>query len=118
MHYLYAALIGLFGGVASGMFGIGGGIVMVPAMIFLLKTDPRLAVGTSLAVIVPTAIVGSFRHHAFANIDWRLALMLVPTALIGGWLGPWFAEKMSSLGLKRAFGVLLLAAGVKLLTGR
>ncbi|HAV64635.1 MAG TPA: hypothetical protein DCY13_19995 [Verrucomicrobiales bacterium] len=118
MQYLYAALIGLLGGVAGGMFGIGGGIVMVPAMIFLLKTDPKIAIGTSLAVIVPTAIVGTFRHYSFANIDWRVAFMLAPTALIGGWIGPQIAEKMPVLGLKRAFGVLLLLAGLKLLTGR
>jgi uncharacterized membrane protein YfcA len=118
MQYLFAAFIGLFGGVASGLFGIGGGIVMVPAMIFLMKQDPKIAVGTSLAVIVPTALVGSFRHYAFDNIDGRIALMLAPTALIGGWLGPQIAESISGLALKRAFGVLLLLAGVKLLTSR
>lgn len=118
MQYLYAALIGLFGGVASGLFGIGGGIVMVPALIFLMKQDPKIAVGTSLAVIVPTALVGSFRHFAYHNIDWRIALMLAPTALVGGWIGPWIAESISGLSLKRSFGVLLLLAGVKLLTGK
>lgn len=118
MQYFYAALIGLFGGVASGMFGIGGGIVMVPAMIFLLNTDPKIAIGTSLVVIVPTAIVGSFRHWAFDNIDWRVVLMLVPTALIGGWIGPRIAEAMPVVGLKRAFGVLLLLAGLRLLYGK
>jgi len=118
MQYLYAAVIGLLGGAASGLFGIGGGIVMVPAMIFLMKQDPRIAVGTSLAVIVPTALVGSFRHYSFDNIDWRIALMLAPTALIGGWIGPQIAEAISSLALKRAFAVLLLVAGVKLLAGK
>ena len=118
MQYLYAALIGLGGGVASGMFGIGGGIVMVPAMILLLAQESKVAVGTSLAVIVPTAIVGSFRHHGFANIDWRVVLMLAPTALIGGWIGPQLAESMSNLALKRAFGCLLLVAAAKLLLGK
>lgn len=118
MQYLYAALIGLFGGVASGLFGIGGGIVMVPAMIFLMKQEPRIAVGTSLAVIVPTALVGTFRHYHFGNIDWRIALMLAPTALIGGFIGPQIAEAISGLALKRAFGILMLLAGVKLLAGK
>lgn len=118
MQYLYAALIGLFGGVASGLFGIGGGIVMVPAMIFLMKQDPKIAVGTSLAVIVPTALVGSFRHYAFHNIDWRIALMLAPTALIGGYFGPQIAEAISGPALKRAFGILMLVAGVKLVVGK
>lgn len=115
MQYLYAALIGLVGGAASGMFGIGGGIVMVPAMIFLLQQEPKVAVGTSLAVIVPTAIIGSFRHHGFANVDWRIVLMLAPTALIGGWFGPQLAEAISNLALKRAFGCVLLLAAARLL---
>ncbi len=118
MQYLYAAVIGLIGGVASGMFGIGGGIVMVPAMIFFLKLEPLVAVGTSLLVIVPTAIVGSAQHLRFDNIDWRIALLLIPTALVGGWIGPQIAEAISGLALKRAFAVLLLLAGVKLLIGK
>jgi uncharacterized membrane protein YfcA len=69
-------------------------------------------------VIVPTALVGSFRHYTFDNIDWRLVLMLAPTALIGGWIGPQLAEAMSGVALKRAFGGLLLLAGFKLLIGK
>ena len=118
MQYLLAALIGLGGGVASGLFGVGGGIVMVPAMIFLLAQDPKVAVGTSLAVIVPTALVGSFRHATFDNVDWRIVMMLVPTALIGGWIGPQIAEAISGLALKRAFGCVLLLVAAKLLIGK
>jgi len=119
MHYLYAAAIGLAGGIASGLFGVGGGIIMVPAMIFMMQLDPKISVGTSLVVIVPTALVGSFRHHSFDNIDWRIALMLLPTALIGGWIGPHLAEHhLSGTGLKRAFGGLLLVASIKLLMSR
>lgn len=66
MHYLIAGLIGLVSGVTSGLFGVGGGIVMVPAMIYFLTPpirDIKQAIGTSLAVIIPTAIVGTFKHH-------------------------------------------------------
>jgi uncharacterized protein len=118
MQFLYAALIGLAGGVAGGMFGVGGGIVMVPAMIFLLKMEPKIAVGTSLVVIVAIALTGSLRHHWFGNIDWRIAGLLVPTALIGGWLGPQIADGISGLALKRAFACLLLLAAGKLLIGK
>ena len=55
MHYLIAAVIGLVGGVTSGLFGVGGGVVMVPAMFYLLKLDLKTAIGTSLVVIIPTA---------------------------------------------------------------
>ena len=118
MQYLYAALIGLMGGVTGGMFGVGGGIVMVPAMIVLLKMEPKIAVGTSLVVIVAIALVGSFRHHTFAQVDWRIVLLLVPTALLGGWYGPEFAKALSGVALKRGFACLLLLAAGKLLISK
>jgi len=118
MQYLYAALIGLTGGVASGLFGVGGGIVMVPAMIFFLQLDVRAAIGTSLAVIIPTALVGTFQHHQLANVQWRLVLLLAPGAMLGGFCGAWLTKHVPVLGLKRAFGCLLLVAAVKLLIGK
>jgi len=118
MQYLYAAMIGLAGGVASGLFGVGGGIVMVPAMIFFLQLDPKSAIGTSLAVIIPTALVGTFQHHQLANVQWRIVLLLLPGAVVGGFFGAWLTQHIPALGLKRAFGCLLLVAAAKLLIGR
>ncbi|MBI3877830.1 MAG: sulfite exporter TauE/SafE family protein [Verrucomicrobia bacterium] len=115
MQYLIAGLIGLVSGVTSGLFGVGGGIIMVPAMMFFMKLDIKHAVGTSLAVIIPTALVGSFKHHTQGNVDWRVALSLVPTALAGGVAGAWLTTQVSSDNLKRAFGGLLIVAGAKLL---
>jgi uncharacterized membrane protein YfcA len=118
MQYLYAALIGLTGGVASGLFGVGGGIVMVPAMIFFLQLDAKAAIGTSLAVIIPTALVGTLQHHQLANVQWRLVLLLAPGAMLGGFCGAWLTKHIPVLGLKRAFGCLLLVAAAKLLIGK
>ena len=118
MNLVYAAFIGLAGGVAGGLFGIGGGIVMVPAMIFLLKMDPKAAIGTSLAVIIPTAVVGAFKHFDLGNLQWRIALMLMPTAIAGGYLGAWLTSRVPEIGLKRAFGCLMLIVAVKLLFGK
>jgi uncharacterized membrane protein YfcA len=118
MQFLYAALIGVGGGLASGLFGVGGGIVMVPAMVFFLNMDVKAAVGTSLAVIVPTALIGTFQHHHLGNVQWRTAMMLMPTAVVGGFCGAWLTKHIPVLGLKRAFGCLLLVAAVKLLTGK
>jgi len=118
MQFLYAALIGVGGGLASGLFGVGGGIVMVPAMVFFLGMNVKAAVGTSLAVIVPTAMVGTFQHFQLGNVQWRVAGMLLPTALIGGFCGAWLTQHIPVLGLKRAFGGLLLIAAVKLLLSK
>jgi len=116
MNYLIAGLIGLVGGVTSGMFGVGGGVVMVPAMVLLLGVkDIKVAIGTSLAVIVPTAIMGSYKHHQHGNVDWRTAACLAPTAIMGGFLGVWITTLMSADNLKKAFGAFLVLVGVKLL---
>lgn len=118
MQILYSALIGLGGGLVSGLFGVGGGVVMVPALIFFLNMDIKAAVGTSLAVIVPTAIIASFQHHNLGNVQWRVAFMLMPTAVLGGFCGAWLTKHIPVLGLKRAFGCLLLIAAVKLLMSK
>ncbi len=115
MLYLYAGLIGLIGGVTSGLFGVGGGVVMVPAMMLLLKLDIKSAIGTSLAVIVPTALIGTFKHHGLGHVDWRLALALAPTALVGGFFGSWLTKFIASADLKRAFGGFLILVGARLL---
>ncbi len=115
MQYLYAAIIGLVGGVASGLFGVGGGIIMVPGMAFLLKLDMKIAVGTSLAVIIPTAITGVLKHHQLRQVDWTLAALLMPTAILGGLIGPWLTTKLASPELQRLFGGFLVLVGFRLL---
>ena len=112
MQYVIAALIGLVGGVTSGLFGVGGGIVMVPAMFYLLKVDIKTAIGTSLVVIIPTAISGALKHQHLGHIDWRVAASLVPLAITGGFLGAYLTGHLPADLLKRLFGGLLVAAGV------
>src|SRR5262245_51551685 len=112
MHYVLAALIGLVGGLTSGLFGVGGGIVMVPAMFYLLKTDIKTAVGTSLVVIIPTALTGAFKHHHLGHINWSVAASLVPLAIVGGFVGAWLTGPLHAETLKRLFGGLLVCAGL------
>ena len=105
-------------GIASGLFGVGGGIVMVPAMMFLLSPpirDIKQAVGTSLVVIIPTALVGSLKHFQQGNVDWRTALSLAPLALVGSYFGAWLTTHIAADNLKRAFGGFIILVGAKLL---
>jgi uncharacterized membrane protein YfcA len=121
MQYFIAGIIGLVSGVTSGLFGVGGGIVMVPAMLLLLSPpirDIKQAIGTSLVVIIPTAIMGSYKHLAQGNVEWRTALSLAPLAIAGSYLGAWLTTHIPSENLKRAFGVLIILVGVKLLFGK
>ena len=111
-----AGLIGLVSGVTSGLFGVGGGIVMVPAMLWLLPIrDIKQAVGTSLLVIIPTALITSLKHFQQGNVDWRIALALAPMAIVGGYGGAWLTTLVSAGQLKRAFGAVLVVVGCRLL---
>jgi uncharacterized membrane protein YfcA len=121
MNYLIGGLIGLVSGVTSGFFGVGGGIVMVPAMLFLLSPpirDIKQAIGTSLAVIIPTALIGSCKHYHQGNVHWPSVLALAPLAIAGGYLGAWLTQRISAPDLKRAFGGFLVLVGVYLLASR
>src|SRR5215212_263211 len=116
-QYIMAGLIGVLGGVTSGLFGVGGGVIMVPAMLLLLSPpirDIKQAIGTSLVVIVPTAIMGSLKHHQQGNVHWLTAATLVPTALIGSYYGAFLTKVITAEDLKRAFGMFLVLVGLKL----
>jgi uncharacterized protein len=118
MNYLIAGFIGLVSGITSGMFGVGGGVVMVPAMVLLLSPpirDIKQAVGTSLAVIIPTAVIGSLRHHQLHNVHWPTALALAPMAIVGTLAGTWFTTQISAENLKRTFGGFIVVVGLRLL---
>jgi len=121
MHYLIAGIIGLVSGVTSGLFGVGGGIVMVPAMLLLLSPpirDIKQAIGTSLVVIIPTALMGSWKHALQGNVEWRTALALAPLAVAGSYLGAWLTTHIPADNLKRAFGGFIILVGLKLLLGK
>jgi uncharacterized membrane protein YfcA len=118
MHYFIAGIIGLASGITSGLFGVGGGIIMVPAMMFFLSPpirDIKQAIGTSLVVIIPTALMGSYRHLTQGNVEWRTALALAPLAIAGSYLGAWLTTQIPADNLKRAFGGFLMLVGARLL---
>lgn len=114
-NYLLAGLIGLVGGIISGLFGVGGGVILVPAMMFFLGMGIHKAVGSSLVVIIPTAIMGAYKHHQLGNVDWRIVLALIPTAILGGYIGAWLTSQISAGNLKRTFGGFLILVGCRLL---
>ncbi len=122
MSYLIAGIIGLVSGITSGLFGVGGGVVMVPAMLLLLSPpirDIKQAIGTSLVVIIPTALMGAFKHSnpdpKISNIHWPTVLALAPTAIIGGYLGAWLTALIHADNLKRGFGAFIIVVGCRLL---
>lgn len=114
MSYFIIALIGVLGGIVSGLFGVGGGILFVPLLILLKNFNPHLAIGTSLAVIVPTALVAAFRHSLAGMIDWKTVLILALFAIGGAWLGSELSLKLETGVLRRLYAFFLLALAFKL----
>jgi len=110
--------IGLISGITSGLLGVGGGIIMVPAMTLIAKLPVKIAIGTSLAVIIPTALVGVFKHHQQGNVNWEVAAYLSVAAVVGGWLGAWLINHIPPESLKRGFGVVLMLVGLRMVLNR
>lgn len=123
---LSAALVGGVAGVASGLIGIGGGVIMVPFLYVVLAevgwsgvavpSDLHAVVAhaTSLAVIVPTAVVGAVTYARSERVAWRAALPMAPSAMAAAAAGAALAVELPPEVLKTGFGLLLLAAGVRL----
>lgn len=111
---LILALIGVFGGLASGLFGVGGGLVFVPLLVMLKKMGLHQAIGTSIVAVVPTAFMASLRHAGSGNVDWKTAFWISLFALAGAWLGAGFSLQMDAAALRRFYAVFLLFVAVKL----
>lgn len=107
-------VIGLVAGVAGGMFGIGGGAIMVPAMVLLMGMDQKFATGTSLAAqILPIGILGAGVYYKNGNLSIRDALLIAAGLLVGNLLGALFANQpyISSALMKKLYGLFLLVIG-------
>lgn len=109
-------LIGLAGGVLSGMFGVGGGIIIVPAFVFFLGMSQHEAQGTSLGLmLLPIGILAAYNYHHSGNMDIKAALIVAFTFVIGGYFGSKLSLNLDQVLLKRVFGVLMLFVSVKLI---
>ena len=112
-------LLGVFAGTMAGLLGVGGGLIIVPALIAIWQTtaaggvyDMQMAIGTSLATIVLTSIASVRAHHLRGSVQWDTFWRLTPGIVLGAWLGAALATQMSGETLKSIFGVfeLLVAA--------
>jgi uncharacterized membrane protein YfcA len=108
------ALVGVAAGVLAGLFGVGGGILFVPVLVFGLGLTQLHAEATSLLAIIPTALVGSWRQQRYGNIDVRAALTIGVASVLGVQAGVLAAEALPESSLRRLFGVLLLVTSVQI----
>ena len=107
--------IGLAGGFFSALFGVGGGIVVVPLLILFAAFDPKQATGTSLAVIGFTAVFGVVGFSSLGEVAWREAAVVGLPAMAGTVAGTWLHQRTSSRLLVALFAVFLAAVAVTLL---
>jgi uncharacterized membrane protein YfcA len=113
VHVVTALICGLSVGLLSGLVGIGGGVLLVPILLYIFKLDAHLAAGTSLAIVIPTAVVGSIVHFTKGTIDWPLALLIATGSIAGSIFGAWLGPHVPADTLKKVFAVVLLAVTVK-----
>lgn len=107
-------LIGLVAGVGSGMFGIGGGAIMVPAMVLLLMMEQQLAVGTSLgAQILPVGLLGALEYYRNGQMQLNKSLLIAVGLLIGAYFGAKITLSLPPATVKKAYGVFLLVIGLR-----
>ncbi len=113
--YVWVLLIGLCAGVLSGMFGIGGGIVIVPALVLLLKYSPQKATGTSLgALLLPVGFLGAIQYWKRGDVDARSAALLALGLFLGAFAGARIGLSLSPQVMRRAFAVFLVVIATQL----
>lgn len=110
--------IGVFAGILSGLFGIGGGVVIVPALIYIAGFRQHMATGTSLAVLLPPiGIAAAYEYYRNGNVNLRAAAIIALAILIGSWAGAVVANRMAGPQLRLAFGIFVVGLGVYLIYG-
>lgn len=110
--WLKFLIIGLVGGITSGVFGIGGGVVIVPLLIYWMGFTQQRATGTSLAVLLPPiGLAAAIEYYRHGNMDLRAALIVAVAMFTGAWVGAWFANRVPAAPLRLGFGVLMIALG-------
>jgi len=112
-------LMGVVAGVLSGMVGIGGGIVLVPALVYFFGFSQHTAQGTVLFMfLLPVGILGAFNYWQAGHIDWKVACIMAVTFLGGSFLGSKLAISVDGLTLKRVFGAVIFLLSLKMMYGK
>ena len=115
-HFIIIVIIGLLAGMLSGLVGVGGGIIIVPALMFFLGFSQHEAQGTSLGLLLlPVGILAVLNYHKQGYIDLKVVATMSIAFLLGGWLGSKISFSISQEALKRIFAVVLFYSAFKML---
>ena len=114
MEPLFLA-IGLVAGVLSGLFGIGGGILIIPALIFFASFPTKLALGTSLgAMLLPVGLLGAYAYYQAGNLNIKASVLISVGLFFGAWLGARLAHAIPAATLQRMFAVFIVLMAIRL----
>ncbi len=109
-------LLGIFAGFLSSMVGIGGGIVLVPALVLIFGLSQHSAQGTTLAMLsFPVSLVAAISYHKKGLVDWKIAMILCIGFVVGGFLGGRLVVDIPAQTIKRVFAVMMMIIAVKFL---
>ena len=113
---LILLIIGLLAGALGGFVGIGGGLIIVPALVFFLGMTQFQAQGTSLAMMLPPIGILAVMNYAKSdNLNWKYAFILAGAFIVGGYFGSKLSLSLSPVLVKKLFGILMIVAAIKLI---
>ena len=111
--------IGLMAGILSGLVGVGGGIIIVPALVYFLSMNQHEAQGTSLAVLLlPVGILAVYNYYKSGYVDIPATLIIATTFLVGGFIGSKISIAIDQAMLKKVFGIIMLLLSIKMIFGK
>lgn len=118
MCWLYLAL-GLVAGIASGFFGIGGGTILIPVLVYLFGLTQHQAQGTTLAIMIPPiGLLAAMKYYSHGNVKLSIAVFICLGFFAGGLVGAQFAHKIDESFMKKLFGFFLLIVSFKMILGK
>ncbi len=109
-----AIALGAVAGTVAGLFGVGGGVIVVPGLVLWLAISQREASGTSTATIVASSAAAMIAFGIGGNVDWRAAGLILIGSVVGAWGGAWIAERVNERALAVTFAVILAVAGIRM----
>lgn len=116
---LILVMIGLMAGVFGGMFGVGGAVIMIPALVYFLGVDQHTAQGTSVAIMLPPiGLFAAYNYYKAGQVNIWYAVIIALAFMVGGYFGSMLAIRIPENLLKRIFGILLLILALRMIFSR
>jgi len=112
-------IVGLAAGIAGGLFGLGGGTILIPALVYLFKMTQHQAQGTSLAAMIPPiGLLAAIKYYQAGHVNIKIAVLVAVGFFVGGYFGGAIAQPVSDPLLKKIFGVFIVLVGLNMFFGK